>query len=51
MSWTGPLTNADDIELETAFQELLFDLLSDAVKADVASGEDSVPLRHCHGHD
>ena len=43
-------TDADDIELETALQELLLDLLGDAVKANMTSWEDGVPLRHCHGH-
>lgn len=45
------LTDADDIELEASLQQLLLDLLGDAVKTYVASWEDRVPLRHCHGHD
>ena len=43
-------TDADDIELKAALQELLLNLRSDAVEADVTSGEDCVSLRHCHGH-
>ena len=43
-------TNADDIELEASLQQLLLDLLGDAVEADVASGEYGIPLIHCHGH-
>jgi hypothetical protein len=45
------LTNADDIELETALQKLLLNLLCDAVESDMTSGEDGIPLRHCCGHD
>ena len=45
------LTNADDIELETALQEFLLNLRSDAVKTDMASwvyrGLSGVPI--CHG--
>jgi hypothetical protein len=44
------LTDADDIELETALQELLLNLLGDTVKANMTSWEDGVPLWHCHGH-
>jgi hypothetical protein len=43
-------TNADHIELETSLEELLLDLLGDAVEANMASGEDRIPLRHCHRH-
>lgn len=34
------LTDADDIELEAPLEQLLLDLSSDAVKTDVALGED-----------
>jgi hypothetical protein len=44
------LTNTDDVELKSTLQELLLNLLCDAIKANVTSWEDSVPLRHCHGH-
>ena len=43
-------TDADDIELEASLQQLLLDLLRDAVETNVASGEDSVPLGHRRGH-
>ena len=38
------LTNADDVELETALQQLALNLRGDAVEPDVASGEDSIGL-------
>lgn len=38
------LTNADNVELKAALQELLLDLGGDAVETDVALGEDA--LRH-----
>ena len=47
------LTNADHIELETTLQQLLLNLRRDAVKTNVAPGEDSILLvllirrRHC----
>lgn len=44
-------TDANDIELKASLEEFLLDLLSDAVKTNVASWEDGIPLRHCHGHD
>ncbi len=44
------LTDADDIELESSLQQLLLDLLRDAIKTNMASREDSIPLRHGHGH-
>lgn len=44
-------TDANDIELETSFQEFLLDLLGDTIETNVASWEDGVPLRHCHSHD
>jgi len=37
--------------LKTSLEEFLLDLLSDAVETNVASWEDGIPLRHCHGHD
>jgi hypothetical protein len=43
-------TNADDVELEAALQQLLLDLRSDAVETDVGLGEDGVGglcLGHC----
>lgn len=44
------LTNTDDIELEAALEELLLDLLGDAVETDVAFGEDGgCLLRGCSG--
>lgn len=36
------LTNADNVELKAALQELLLDLGSDAVETDVALGEDAL---------
>ena len=36
------LTNANNIELETALQELLLDLGGDAVETDMALGEDAL---------
>lgn len=36
------LTNANNIELEAALQELLLDLGGDAVETDVALGEDAL---------
>jgi len=47
------LTDADDVELEPSLQQLLLDLLCDAVETDVASGENGIPLhalRHCGRH-
>ncbi len=44
------LTDTDDIELETSLQQLLLDLLGDAIKTNMASREDRVPLGHCHRH-
>lgn len=43
-------TDTNDIELKPSFEEFLFDLLGDAVKTNVASWEDGIPLGHCHGH-
>ena len=41
------LTNADDVELETALQQLSLNLRCDAVETNVASREDGVGLlRH-----
>lgn len=44
------LTDADDIELEASLEQLLFDLLGDAIKPNMASGKDRIPLWHRHGH-
>jgi hypothetical protein len=41
-------TNADDVELETSFQQLALDLLGDAVKADVTAWEHGI--RHLRSH-
>ena len=38
----SPHTNADDVELETALQELALNLGGDAVETDMAVGEDGV---------
>lgn len=43
-------TNTDDVELETSLEELLLDLLGDAVETNMASREDSVSLIHCRSH-
>ena len=43
-------TDTDDIELEPSLQQLLLDLLRDAVETNVASGEDGVPFGHRCGH-
>ena len=43
-------TDANDIELEASLQQLLLNLLGDAVETNVASGKDSIALRHCHSH-
>jgi hypothetical protein len=50
--WDGEMgrTNADDVELEAALQQLLLDLRSDAVETDMGLGEDGVGglcLGHC----
>lgn len=62
LAWSGSLeelvamrggrehTNTDDIELEASLEQLLLNLLGDAVETNVASREDSIPLGHCHGH-
>lgn len=42
----GRLTDADDVELETALQELALDLAGDAVETNVALGVDG---RRRHG--
>ena len=49
-SWNYRLTDADDVELEASLEQLLFDLLGNAIKSNMASGKDSIPLwhRHCH---
>jgi hypothetical protein len=49
------LTDTDDIELETALQQLLLNLLCDAVETDVALRKDRglgvrVHHRHCGNH-
>ena len=50
-----PRTHTHDIELKATFQQLLLDLIRDAVEADVAFGEDRLRLlrvhrgRHCAG--
>jgi hypothetical protein len=44
-------TNTDDVELETALQQLLLDLLGDGIKADMAFWVDSVSGLRNHGHD
>ena len=41
-------TNADDIELKAAFQQLLLDLVRDAVETDVVFGEDALHLLRVH---
>ena len=43
------LTNADNVELKAALQELLLDLGSDAVETDVALGEDTLGGLRCLG--
>jgi hypothetical protein len=47
----GKHADANHIELEASLQQLLFNLLSDAVKTNMASGENSVSLGHCGRHD
>lgn len=47
------LTNADDVELEPSLQQLLFDLVGDAIKSNVALREDRLlrlraHCRSCH---
>jgi len=48
-------TDTDDVELESALQQLLLNLLGDAVESDVALREDGVGQRvrshgrHCRG--
>jgi hypothetical protein len=52
LAQTG-LTDTDDIELEAALQELLLNLVGDAVETDVALGEDGRRLLRgcgCGGH-
>ena len=45
-------TNANDVELKTTFEELAFDLVSNAVEADMALGHHGTLLgRHCSCHD
>ena len=44
------LTNTDDVELKASLQQLLFDLLCDAVETNVTSGKYSIPLRHGRRH-
>ncbi len=44
-------TNDDDVELETALQELVLNLLRDGVKADVGVGTDLFSGRGGHGED
>jgi hypothetical protein len=44
-------TDADNVELESSLQQLLLDLLRDAVETNMASREDSVSFRHRRGHD
>lgn len=44
-------TNANDIELKATLQQLLLNLVGDAIEADVAFGEDTLHLRahrRCH---
>jgi hypothetical protein len=43
-------TDTDDIELEASLQQLLLDLLSNAVETDMAPGKDRIALVHRHGH-
>lgn len=43
------LTNTDDIELEAALQQLLLNLVGDAVEADVALWEDGLRSLSAHG--
>lgn len=43
-------TNADDVELEAALQQLLLNLRSDAVETDMGLGEDGVGGLLCLGH-
>lgn len=40
-------TNANNVELETTFQQLLLDLRSNAVETDVALREDGIRGSHC----
>jgi hypothetical protein len=47
---TGELTNTDDVELKPSLEQLLLDLLSDAIKPNVAPWEDCIALWHCHSH-
>ena len=42
-------TNADDIELKATLEQLSLDLVSDAVKTDMASREDGLLGGHAHG--
>jgi hypothetical protein len=44
------LTDADDVELEAALQQLLLNLRRDAVEADMALGVDGGRLGAEHGH-
>lgn len=41
-------TNADDIELETSFQELALNLLCDTVEPDMAARKHGVCHFRCH---
>jgi len=45
---TGRLTDADNIELEAAFEKLALNLGRDAVETDMALGVDSRHRRHCY---
>ena len=48
-SYAG-LTDTDDVELEASLEQLLLDLLGDAIKPNMASGKDRIPLWHRHRH-
>lgn len=41
-------TNANDIELKTTLQQLLLNLVGDAVETDVVFGEDALHLLRVH---